>query len=128
MLASYIRPPLATVNVAMPWWYAPTVVASFLPALAPADEPVVAAFAPAPAVMATTEASAPKAKLPLVKSLSALVLEKDYLGVGLATELQAYGHLRHRRIAVVLAFFVHLALSKSTAHAALPIVGNTAYP
>ena len=44
MLASYISPPLATVNTAMPLWYsvpAVVVVASCLPPLAPAEVPGV---------------------------------------------------------------------------------------
>src|SRR5215831_1540968 len=71
MLASYIRPPFATVKVAMPLWYAPAVVAAFFVALAPAEAPVELAFALALAVMAVACASAPNSKLPLVNSLNA---------------------------------------------------------
>jgi hypothetical protein len=39
--------------------------------LTPTDEPPVLAFAPADAVIATAEASAPNSKLPFVNSLSA---------------------------------------------------------
>jgi hypothetical protein len=65
MLASYINPPLATVNTAIPLWNsvpAVVVVASCLPPLAPADVPVVVAAA---------EAWAPNSKLPLVNSSKA---------------------------------------------------------
>src|SRR5215831_12969149 len=39
MLASYIKPPFATVKVAIPFWYPPAVAASFLPPLMPAEVP-----------------------------------------------------------------------------------------
>ena len=71
MLASYIKPPLATVKVPIHLWYAPAVVAAFLVALAPAEAPVELAFPLALAVMAVACASAPNSKLPLVNSLNA---------------------------------------------------------
>ena len=71
MLASYMRPPLATVKVAMPLWNLPTVFASFLPPLAPMEDPPVEPLAPAAAVIATAEASAPNSNSPLVNSLKA---------------------------------------------------------
>jgi hypothetical protein len=46
---------LATVNTALHLWYLPTVVASFLPSLTPAELPVVDAPAEAPAVIATAD-------------------------------------------------------------------------
>src|SRR5262245_56217129 len=70
--ASYIRPPLMIEKEAMPFSYPPTalVVASFFPALAPPDVPLVLAPADAPAVMATALALAPNSKLPDVNSLN----------------------------------------------------------
>src|SRR4030095_12070049 len=57
-VASYIKPPFATVKIAIPLRYSPTVDASFFPALAPAEVPVLPALAEAPAVIATAEACA----------------------------------------------------------------------
>jgi len=69
--ASYINPPFATVNTAIPLRYLPRVSASFLPPLAPADEPVVPVEPDTPAVMATALTPAPNSKFPLVNSSKA---------------------------------------------------------
>jgi len=82
MLASYINPPLATVNTAIPLWNsvpAVVVVASCLPPLAPADVPVVVASADAAAVIATAYAWAPNSKLPPVNSSKARLSSKKMI-------------------------------------------------
>lgn len=69
--ASYIRPPRATVKIAMPRTNSPAVAASLRPPLALAELPAVLVVAPAPAVIATACTCAPNWKLPLVNSLNA---------------------------------------------------------
>ena len=104
MLASYINPPLTTVKLATPRLNSPTVVASFRPPLAPAELPDVEAVAEAPAVIATALACALKAKLPRGEFVEGpLVLKKDNHAVGLPSQLQPNGQLRHRGIADMLA-------------------------
>mgnify|MGYP006899819164 CR=1 FL=1 len=67
---------MVIVKVAIPLWYPPTVVASFLPPLAPAELPEVLAEAPAAAVRATALASALNSKLPEVNSSRARLSSK----------------------------------------------------
>src|SRR6188768_3403897 len=72
-VASYIKPPLATVNTAMPFWYPLLALAFSLLELALVPEPAVEVDAEAAAVIATAVACAPNSKLPLVN------LSKDSL-------------------------------------------------
>jgi hypothetical protein len=61
-----MRPPFEMMKIAVPFSYLPAVLASFLPPLAVAVEPVVVAVPDAAAVITTALTFAPRSKLPEV--------------------------------------------------------------